>query len=173
MSSLSIGARCSCAGGHRGPAGGSIRASGVCGPTPPLSRRPVGPAARVGRAVSRSRPGGAADRLAEGSERILRPEQEQALRAWEEAGCRGVIVMPTGTGKTEVALAAMARARVATLVVAPVREPDAPVASPDPPVTRVRRRDRRRFGLQPSTCHGDDLRRRGTRGCRRWATGSG
>src|SRR5260370_32701431 len=30
--------------------------------------------------------------------------------------------MPTGTGKTEVALAAMAAARVATLVVAPVRD---------------------------------------------------
>ncbi|MDB5171629.1 MAG: hypothetical protein JWN51_402 [Phycisphaerales bacterium] len=30
--------------------------------------------------------------------------------------------MPTGTGKTEVALAAMARAKVATLVVAPVRD---------------------------------------------------
>jgi superfamily II DNA or RNA helicase len=52
----------------------------------------------------------------------LRPEQEQAVRAWEEVGCRGVVVMPTGTGKTEVALTAMARARVATLVVAPVRD---------------------------------------------------
>jgi superfamily II DNA or RNA helicase len=52
----------------------------------------------------------------------LRPEQEQALSAWERAGRRGLIVMPTGTGKTEVALAAMARARVAVLVVAPVRD---------------------------------------------------
>jgi superfamily II DNA or RNA helicase len=52
----------------------------------------------------------------------LRPEQEAALSAWENAGGRGLIVMPTGTGKTEVALAAMARMRVATLVVAPVRD---------------------------------------------------
>src|SRR5205807_5146002 len=52
----------------------------------------------------------------------LRDEQEEALGAWEAAGGCGVIVMPTGTGKTEVALAAMARTRVATLVVAPVRD---------------------------------------------------
>src|SRR5689334_3285447 len=52
----------------------------------------------------------------------LRAEQEQALAAWEQAGRRGVIVMPTGTGKTEVALAAMARAGVAVLVVVPVRD---------------------------------------------------
>ena len=30
--------------------------------------------------------------------------------------------MPTGTGKTEVALAAMAQTRTATLVVAPIRD---------------------------------------------------
>lgn len=52
----------------------------------------------------------------------LRAEQAQALSAWEQAGARGLVVMPTGTGKTEVALAAMARTRVATLVVAPVRD---------------------------------------------------
>src|SRR5206468_5790752 len=55
-------------------------------------------------------------------ETVLRPEQESALAAWESAGGRGLVVMPTGTGKTEVALAAMARSRVATLVVAPVRD---------------------------------------------------
>jgi superfamily II DNA or RNA helicase len=50
-----------------------------------------------------------------------RVEQEHALAAW--LGCRnGVIVMPTGTGKTEVALHAMATARCSTLVVAPVRD---------------------------------------------------
>ena len=38
----------------------------------------------------------------------LRPEQAEAVAAWTKAGCRGQIVMPTGTGKTEVALAAMA-----------------------------------------------------------------
>jgi superfamily II DNA or RNA helicase len=52
----------------------------------------------------------------------LRPEQQAALSAWRDAGCRGQVVMPTGTGKTEVALAAMAAARPATLVVAPIRD---------------------------------------------------
>ena len=52
----------------------------------------------------------------------LYPEQLEAVRAWTDAGRRGQVVMPTGTGKTEVALAAMAAARTATLVVAPVRD---------------------------------------------------
>ncbi|NLH40776.1 MAG: DEAD/DEAH box helicase [Planctomycetes bacterium] len=51
-----------------------------------------------------------------------RAEQAEALAAWIRAGRRGQIVMPTGTGKTEVAFAAMAEAQVATLVVAPVRD---------------------------------------------------
>ena len=51
-----------------------------------------------------------------------RVEQTEALAAWNRAGCRGQIIMPTGTGKTEVALAAMARMKTATLVVAPVRD---------------------------------------------------
>jgi len=52
----------------------------------------------------------------------LRPEQAEALAAWKQTGCRGQIIMPTGTGKTEVAFAAMARTKTATLVVAPVRD---------------------------------------------------
>jgi superfamily II DNA or RNA helicase len=52
----------------------------------------------------------------------LRPEQREAVDAWEQAGRRGQVVMPTGTGKTEVAFAAMARTQLATLVVAPVRD---------------------------------------------------
>jgi superfamily II DNA or RNA helicase len=52
----------------------------------------------------------------------LRPEQQSASDAWRAAGCRGVVVMPTGTGKTEVALAIMAQTKVATLIVAPVRD---------------------------------------------------
>jgi superfamily II DNA or RNA helicase len=52
----------------------------------------------------------------------LRPNQIEALEAWSEADCRGQIIMPTGTGKTEVALAAMARAKIASLIVAPVRD---------------------------------------------------
>jgi superfamily II DNA or RNA helicase len=52
----------------------------------------------------------------------LRPEQLAAVESWTRAQGRGQIVMPTGTGKTEVALAAIVAAGVATLVVAPVRD---------------------------------------------------
>ncbi len=52
----------------------------------------------------------------------LRPDQEAAISAWERAGCRGVVVKPTGTGKTEIALAIAARHRCSTLVVAPLRD---------------------------------------------------
>src|SRR5262249_23792685 len=52
----------------------------------------------------------------------LRPDQEAAIAAWEEAGQRGVIVKPTGTGKTEIALGIIARHRVSTLIVAPLRD---------------------------------------------------
>lgn len=51
----------------------------------------------------------------------LRLEQTEALNAWH-AERRGVVVMPTGTGKTEVALAAMRDTSVSTLVVSPVRD---------------------------------------------------
>ena len=52
----------------------------------------------------------------------LRPDQEAALQAWERAGRRGVVVKPTGTGKTEIALAIIARHRVSALIVAPLRD---------------------------------------------------
>ena len=52
----------------------------------------------------------------------LRSNQIEALEAWSKAHYRGQIIMPTGTGKTEVALAAMARTKIATLIVAPVRD---------------------------------------------------
>jgi len=52
----------------------------------------------------------------------LRREQETALNAWRKAGGRGQIIMPTGTGKTEIALAAMRQTSIATLVVAPIRD---------------------------------------------------
>ncbi|HEY3449457.1 MAG TPA: DEAD/DEAH box helicase family protein [Myxococcales bacterium] len=52
----------------------------------------------------------------------LRADQEAAVGAFFASSGRGLVVMPTGTGKTEVALAAMQRASVATLVVAPVRD---------------------------------------------------
>lgn len=51
----------------------------------------------------------------------LRAEQQDAVGAWmaDRSGC---IVMPTGTGKTEVALTLMAKLGVSTLVVSPVRD---------------------------------------------------
>ncbi|MFO0819028.1 MAG: DEAD/DEAH box helicase family protein [Pirellulales bacterium] len=53
--------------------------------------------------------------------RTLRAEQQAAVLAWSQTR-RGCIVMPTGTGKTEVALALMQQESVSTLVVAPVRD---------------------------------------------------
>jgi superfamily II DNA or RNA helicase len=53
--------------------------------------------------------------------RPLRPEQQAAVIGWSKTR-RGCVVMPTGTGKTEVALALMAQESVSTLVVAPVRD---------------------------------------------------
>ena len=52
----------------------------------------------------------------------LRPDQQAAIDAWERAGGRGVVVKPTGTGKTEIAMALMAQHRAPTLVVAPLRD---------------------------------------------------
>jgi len=52
----------------------------------------------------------------------LRTEQSEALKAWTGTGSRGQVIMPTGTGKTEVALAAMAELQTATLIVAPIRD---------------------------------------------------
>lgn len=48
-----------------------------------------------------------------------RPYQEEALQAWKKARGRGVVVLPTGAGKTEVALAVIADRQRSTLVVAP------------------------------------------------------
>ncbi|MEQ1824710.1 MAG: DEAD/DEAH box helicase [Pirellula sp.] len=51
----------------------------------------------------------------------LRREQLDAVAAWS-SNRRGVIVMPTGTGKTEVAIKIMAEQGCSTLVVAPIRD---------------------------------------------------
>jgi superfamily II DNA or RNA helicase len=51
----------------------------------------------------------------------LRPYQEGALGAWTTAGRRGVVVLPTGAGKTRVALAAMAATGLRTLCLVPTR----------------------------------------------------
>lgn len=51
----------------------------------------------------------------------LRWYQEAALARWQAAGERGVIALPTGAGKTLVALAAIARLGVAALCLVPTR----------------------------------------------------
>jgi superfamily II DNA or RNA helicase len=51
----------------------------------------------------------------------LRWYQTRALDAWAAAGRRGVIALPTGSGKTLVAIAAIARLAVATLIIVPTR----------------------------------------------------
>lgn len=50
-----------------------------------------------------------------------RSEQAAAIEAWLESK-RGLVVMPTGTGKTEVALHLLAETNCSTLVVSPVRD---------------------------------------------------
>jgi superfamily II DNA or RNA helicase len=51
----------------------------------------------------------------------LRPYQEAALTAWRQAGRRGVVVLPTGSGKTRLALGAIAATRTPALCLAPTR----------------------------------------------------
>jgi len=50
------------------------------------------------------------------------PHQAEAVEAWWRAGGRGVVVLPTGTGKTFMAILAIVRAGRSTLVVAPTLE---------------------------------------------------
>lgn len=59
------------------------------------------------------------DDLVAVSTREPRSYQAEALAAWEAAGRRGVVVLPTGAGKTFVAELAILSARRPTLVVAP------------------------------------------------------
>ena len=51
----------------------------------------------------------------------LRDYQQAALQVWETGGRRGIVVLPTGSGKTCVAVSAIARAHVATLCLVPTR----------------------------------------------------
>jgi superfamily II DNA or RNA helicase len=53
------------------------------------------------------------------SERQPFPHQTEAVEAWLKAGSRGVVVLPTGTGKTFVALLAIDRTQRPALVVTP------------------------------------------------------
>lgn len=57
--------------------------------------------------------------LAPLAERKPRPFQAAALRAWNEAKGRGVVVLPTGSGKSHVAILAISTVQRSTLVVAP------------------------------------------------------
>jgi superfamily II DNA or RNA helicase len=51
----------------------------------------------------------------------LRPYQEQAVVAWRAFGSRGVVCLPTGSGKTRVAIAALAAVRTSALILCPTR----------------------------------------------------
>jgi len=53
------------------------------------------------------------------SRMTLRSYQKEALKAWLEAGKRGVIVLPTGAGKTHIALQAIQILNEPTLIVVP------------------------------------------------------
>jgi superfamily II DNA or RNA helicase len=48
-----------------------------------------------------------------------RPYQEEAIAAWRKGGRRGVVVLPTGAGKSLVAQVAIAQTQRSTLVVVP------------------------------------------------------
>jgi superfamily II DNA or RNA helicase len=54
-----------------------------------------------------------------GVRREPRPFQTEALDAWKRARGRGIVVLPTGAGKTHVAIMAIADKKRSTLVVAP------------------------------------------------------
>jgi superfamily II DNA or RNA helicase len=51
----------------------------------------------------------------------LRPYQRAAILSWELAGRRGIVVLPTGSGKTRVAIAAAAAMGSPTLCLVPTR----------------------------------------------------
>lgn len=60
--------------------------------------------------------------LREHAPRALRPYQQAALAAWESARRRGVVVLPTGAGKSYVALRAILACARDALVLAPTIE---------------------------------------------------
>lgn len=51
--------------------------------------------------------------------RIPRPYQNEAVQAWLKQGARGVVVLPTGSGKSLVAMLAIANRQRSALVIAP------------------------------------------------------
>ena len=52
----------------------------------------------------------------------LRPYQDEALRRWKANGYRGVIALPTGTGKTIIGIGAIFELKLPTLIVVYTRE---------------------------------------------------
>ncbi len=50
---------------------------------------------------------------------VLRDYQQQALEAWKAGGRRGVIVLPTGSGKTFIGIKAISLLNTPTIVIAP------------------------------------------------------
>ncbi len=54
-------------------------------------------------------------------EPALRPYQRAAVAAWQRAARRGVVALPTGSGKTRVAVAAIGELGVSTLCLVPTR----------------------------------------------------
>jgi len=48
---------------------------------------------------------------------VLRDYQERAVQAWDRAGAWGVVVLPTGSGKTHVAMKAISLAGPAIVIV--------------------------------------------------------
>jgi superfamily II DNA or RNA helicase len=51
----------------------------------------------------------------------LRSYQAAAITSWEASSRRGIITLPTGSGKTRVAIAAMARSHLRTICLVPTR----------------------------------------------------
>jgi len=52
----------------------------------------------------------------------LRPYQQQAFDSWEQAHHRGIVILPTGAGKTILGLWAIAHVNMRTLVIVPTLE---------------------------------------------------
>ncbi|MEM0027295.1 MAG: DEAD/DEAH box helicase [Ignisphaera sp.] len=49
----------------------------------------------------------------------LKTYQEEAYKAWKEAGCRGIVVMPVGAGRMAIALKAIDELKVRTVILVP------------------------------------------------------
>lgn len=77
----------------------------------------------------------------------LRSYQEEASLAWELAGRSGIVVLPTGAGKTRVALANLARLGLCALCLVPTRA-----------LLHQWRREVERFYTGPVGCLGDGQR---------------